>query len=295
MPLHVVLYASCEQFVARARSLQALSQIPVNRGLCPGSEVQNGIVSNGLLRDVLKFSPESRHCSSQLYCGFDDLVAHPQHEIPEHVVTRSADDRTMRRPRLAQGRSRLRRAPLSAQRSYLGVRRRQSFRQIEQAGGARSSATASGCDTPSSSSEPRCRLPRRRAKLSNSHGRIETSHSRMIVIGMVWPSTSIESLGASDMAAYLSVMSISVNAMMRSNLLTLLMATVESDLVVDPAADENGRVLVDVVALPGAVVGRVERTASILPAIFSWYSRSDGSRSTGNASRFARTAMPHPS
>ena len=28
-------------------------------------------------------------------------------------------------------------------------------------------------------------MPRRRAKLLNSHGRIETSHSRMIVIGIV--------------------------------------------------------------------------------------------------------------
>ena len=64
----------------------------------------------------------------------------------------------------------------------------------------------------------------RRAKLSNSHGRIETSHSRMIVIGIVWSSTSIKSLWSVSMAAYSSVMSISVKAMMRSNLLTLLTA-----------------------------------------------------------------------
>jgi hypothetical protein len=66
--------------------------------------------------------------------------------------------------------------------------------------------------------------PRSRAKLSNSHGRIETSHARMITIGIVWPSTSIESLSSVSIAAYSSVMSMSVKAMMRSNLLTLLTA-----------------------------------------------------------------------
>jgi hypothetical protein len=47
-------------------------------------------------------------------------------------------------------------------------------------------------------------ISRNRAKLFNSHGRIETSQSRMIVIGILWSSTSIESRRSTSMAAYLS-------------------------------------------------------------------------------------------
>lgn len=46
----------------------------------------------------------------------------------------------------------------------------------------------------------------------------------MMVIGILWSSTSIESRWSVSVAEYLSVMSMSVKAMMRSNLLTLFSA-----------------------------------------------------------------------
>ena len=131
--------------------------------------------------------------------------------------------------------------------------------------------------------------------MSNSHGRIETSHSRMIVIGIVWSSTSIESRWS---VKHGRVLVGHVDVGEGDDAVELahpVDGSIEGDLVVDASADEERARLVDVVAVPRSAARRqrCRRANSILAAIFSWYSRSDGSRSTGNDSRFASTAIPH--
>ena len=85
--LHVVLHTSSEQFVVPPGRIEALDEVPVPR-VVPGSEVQNGICVEGDAA-VLQVQPGETATAFPVVLRLQDLVVHPQHEIPEDVVTRS--------------------------------------------------------------------------------------------------------------------------------------------------------------------------------------------------------------